>query len=61
MLLEQIFVMDNETRISGVVAQTAQEIGAEIQLTGFVRFELGEGIEREEKDFAEEVRQQMAG
>jgi elongation factor Ts len=60
-LLEQIFVMDNETRISGVVAQTAKEIGAEILLTGFVRFELGEGIEREEKDFAEEVRQQMAG
>jgi elongation factor Ts len=60
-LLEQIFVMDNETRIAGVVAQAAKEIGADIQLTGFVRFELGEGIEREEKDFAAEVRQQLAG
>jgi elongation factor Ts len=60
-LLEQIFVMDNETRISGVVAQAAKEIGAEVKLAGFVRFELGEGIEREEKDFAEEVRQQLAG
>ncbi len=60
-LLEQIFVMDNETRISGIVAQAAKEIGTEITLTGFARYELGEGIEREEKDFAEEVRQQLAG
>lgn len=60
-LLEQIFVMDNETRISGVVAQAAKDVGAEVQLTGFVRYELGEGIEREEKDFAAEVRQQLAG
>lgn len=60
-LLEQIFVMDNETRISGVVAQAAKDIGAPVALTAFARFELGEGIEREVKDFAEEVRQQMAG
>ena len=43
-LLEQVFVIDNETRISKVVENKAQELGKPIALTGFVRFELGEGV-----------------
>jgi len=54
-LLEQIFVMDNKTKISEVVSNMAKELGSPITLKAFARFELGEGIEQEEKDFAAEV------
>jgi len=57
-LLEQAFVMDGKTKISDVVAQFAKEIGSPIKLTGFVRYNLGEGIEKEETDFAAEVQSQ---
>jgi elongation factor Ts len=43
-LLEQIFVMDNETRIAKVLENAAKEVGAPVTLGGFVRFELGEGV-----------------
>ncbi|MBT5267334.1 MAG: elongation factor Ts [Rhodospirillaceae bacterium] len=59
-LLEQTFVVDNETKIAKVVENAAKEIGAPVTLTGFVRFQLGEGIEREESDFAAEVAAQLA-
>lgn len=54
-LLEQIFVMDNETKIAKLVEQAASEIGKPVVLKGFVRFQLGEGIEKAEEDFAAEV------
>jgi elongation factor Ts len=54
-LLSQLFVMDNKTPVAEVVASAAKEAGTGIQLTGFVRFQLGEGIERKESDFAAEV------
>lgn len=54
-LLSQIFVMDNKTPIAEVVAKAAKEIGTPITLTDYVRFQLGEGVEKEEKDFAAEV------
>lgn len=54
-LLEQAFVIDGKTKISDVVANAAKELGHDIQLTGFARFALGEGIEKEESDFAAEV------
>ena len=54
-LLEQVYVIDAETKIKDVVAKAAKEIGAPIALTGFARFQLGEGIERETTDFAAEV------
>ena len=53
-LLEQTFVVDNETKVRKVVENAAAEIGSPVTLSGFVRFELGEGIEREESDFAAE-------
>jgi elongation factor Ts len=58
-LLEQVFVIDGETRISKVLESAAKDIGAGIEISGFVRFALGEGIEREEKDFAAEVAAQV--
>jgi elongation factor Ts len=54
-LLSQIFVMDNKTPISQVVEQAGKAAGATIVLKDYVRFQLGEGIEKEESDFAAEV------
>jgi len=45
-LLEQTYVIDNETKIKDVVEKAAKEIGAPVKVTGFVRMALGEGIER---------------
>jgi elongation factor Ts len=60
-LLEQVFVIDQENKISKVVENAAKDVGAPIKLTGFARFALGEGIEKEEKDFAAEVAAQLGG
>ncbi len=54
-LTEQIFVIDGETKIKQVIENAAKEAGAPVKLTGYVRFALGEGIEKEENDFAAEV------
>jgi len=54
-LLDQVFVIDGKTKISDVVANLAKELGTPVTLKSYVRFELGEGIEKEEKNFADEV------
>jgi elongation factor Ts len=54
-LLTQLFVRDNKTPVAEVVASAAKEAGTGIQLIGFVRFQLGEGIEKKQEDFAAEV------
>ena len=54
-LLEQVFVLDNKTKIRDVVAGLEKEIGAPIKIVAFQRYELGEGIEQEVGDFAAEV------
>ena len=54
-LLSQVFVMDNKTPIAQVIEQAAKAAGAAIVLKDFVRFQLGEGIEKKETDFAAEV------
>ena len=54
-LLSQIFVMDNKSTIQQVVDAAGKEAGSKIVLKDYVRFQLGEGIEKEETDFAAEV------
>jgi elongation factor Ts len=54
-LLSQVFVIDNKTRIADVVAAAARDAGGSIVLKDYVRFQLGEGIEKKESDFAAEV------
>jgi elongation factor Ts len=54
-LLSQTWVIDGESKVADVVAATAKELGAEIEIAGFERFVLGEGIEKKEEDFAAEV------
>ncbi|KLE36041.1 translation elongation factor Ts [Aurantiacibacter luteus] len=60
-LLSQVFVMDNKTAISDVVAAAAKDAGKPIVLKDYVRFQLGEGIEKEESDFAAEVAAAVKG
>jgi elongation factor Ts len=54
-LTSQLFVMDGKTPVAEVVASAAKDAGTGIELKGFVRFQLGEGIEKKESDFAAEV------
>ncbi|MFS0736188.1 translation elongation factor Ts [Sphingomonas sp. 1P06PA] len=54
-LLSQLFVIDNKTKISDVVAAAAKDAGGTIVLKDYVRFQLGEGIEKQSSDFAAEV------
>jgi elongation factor Ts len=60
-LLSQIFAIDNETQIAKVVERASNEVGAPVEIAGFARFAVGEGIERGDGgDFASEVKA-MAG
>ena len=59
-LLSQTFVIDGETQVGKVIDKAAKELGAPIAIESFVRFQVGEGIEKVESDFADEVAQ-MAG
>ena len=58
-LLDQAYVKDQNITISELLAQNVAQLGENIQVRRFVRFELGEGIEKEETDFAAEVAAQM--
>jgi elongation factor Ts len=58
-LLDQVFVVDGETPIHQVIENAAKDAGTAITMTGFARFNLGEGIEKEETDFAAEVAAQL--
>ena len=58
-LLEQVFVVDGESRVGKVVEAAAKAAGKPIRVAGFVRFALGEGVERPPSDFAAEVGVQL--
>jgi elongation factor Ts len=52
---QQTFVIDGESKIADVIKSSAEEFGSAITLAGFARYGLGEGIEKQETDFASEV------
>ena len=58
-LLDQLFVKDGEKTVAKLLADKSKEIGADISISRFVRFEKGEGIQKREDNFAEEVMSQM--
>jgi elongation factor Ts len=60
-LMSQILVHDNKTPISTYVEQQAKDVGAKVELVDYVRYQLGEGIEKEESDFAAEVAAAVGG
>ena len=59
-LVEQPFVKDGDKSIAQLTAEVAKEIGANINIVSFERFERGEGIEKRQDNFAEEIAAQMA-
>jgi len=61
-LESQVFVIDGETRVAKVLEESAGDVGGAIKLKGFVRFELGQGVDKgEEADFAAEVAAAVSG
>ena len=60
-LLDQVFVIDGETKISDVLAKAGNDLGAPVSVSGFALFVLGEGVEKKEEDFAAEVAAAAAG
>jgi elongation factor Ts len=60
-LLEQPYIHDNAKTVSQAVAEAAKTVGAPVALKGFVRYALGEGIEKQEADFAAEVAAAASG
>ena len=58
-LLDQVYVIDGESRVGKVVEAAAKEAGTPIKIAAFVRFALGEGIDRPTTDFAAEVGAQL--
>ncbi len=58
-LVDQVYVKDGDLTVQKYIDSVAKEVGAEIVVKKFVRFETGEGIEKKEEDFAAEVAKQM--
>ncbi len=54
-LMSQVFVIDGKSKVADVVAAEAKKLGSDIKVARFVRFQLGEGIEKAATDFAAEV------
>ena len=54
-LLAQTFVIDGESKVRDIVEKAAKDAGAPVKITKFIRYSLGEGIEKQETDFAAEV------
>lgn len=58
-LLSQPFVMDDKKTVAEVIEEKSKEFGGKIELVDYVRFELGEGLEKKACDFASEVAEQL--
>lgn len=59
-LLEQCYIIDSSIRIKDVLNNAAKELGTSVEITGFIKFVLGEGIEKQTVDFASEVAAQLS-
>lgn len=60
-LMQQTFVIDGKSTVEQAVKEAAATVGAPVKITGFVRYALGEGIEKKEEDFAAEVAAAVSG
>lgn len=60
-LLEQLYVKDDSMTVSKYVASVAKELGGSIKVTGYVRYDKGEGLEKREEDFAAEIAKMVKG
>ena len=59
-LLEQTFVIDGETKVSDVIKKVSKDLNQDIKINSFIRYNLGEGIEKNTKNFADEVAEQLS-
>ena len=59
-LMQQVYMLDGETPIAKLIEKASKDLGAPVEIEGFVRFKVGDGIEKAAADFADEVAQ-MAG
>ena len=60
-LLEQAYVKDDSMSVAKYVASVAKEFGGSIQVTGYVRYDKGEGLQKREEDFAAEIEKMVKG
>jgi elongation factor Ts len=60
-LLNQIFVIDGETQVAKVLEAASKDLGAKVEIAGFVRYQVGEGIDKPQADFAAEVKATAGG
>jgi len=60
-LTEQVFVVDGESPITKVLDDAAKDVGGPVKVAGFIRYGLGEGIEKKEDDFVAEVAAAVSG
>ena len=60
-LLEQAYVKDDSMSVAKYVASVAKELGGNIKVTGYVRYDKGEGIQKREEDFAAEIEKMVKG
>ena len=60
-LLHQLYVKDDSMTVAKYVESTAKACGGSIKVTGYVRFDKGEGIEKREEDFAAEIQKMVQG
>ena len=59
--MQQVYVIDGKATVAQAVKAAEADVGAPIKVTKFVRYALGEGIEKKEEDFAAEVAAALAG
>ena len=60
-LMHQAYVKDDSLTVEKYVAQTAKELGGSIKVTGYVRYDKGEGLEKREENFGEEIQKMING
>ena len=60
-LLHQLYVKDDSMTVAKYVESTAKALGGSIKVTGYVRFDKGEGLEKREEDFAAEIQKMVQG
>jgi elongation factor Ts len=60
-LLEQVFVIDGESKISKVLEKAGKDAGAPVKIKAFIRFQVGEGIEKEKEDYLAEIAKAVNG
>ena len=58
-LMEQAYIMDPDKKVKDILAEASKNLGTPVELKGYVRYALGEGIEKKNEDFAAEVNAQL--